>query len=268
MPNFTRAIIAIVTIIILISGIFVFTKSRPVENASISSAGVSSIHSNSKAVLTSNSQVAINSSQVGSKFSSVLIASKIEQPKLEIITLPKTEIVDGIEVTYLDSKNPPQYIKDYLACETKTFNNSHVGVFLIEDEKLGVEYKCPPKNFLEKCNYKIVYAPINDFGEAPKIKLLQYPNLVSGWNCGNPAYFTSYEASSNGGFSKNFCEVGNQNVDKAFIAADFDLDQTNHHCVVLTKPETSPLQKKTLTQDLINNFKKLETREIKAILII
>lgn len=60
MPNQTKALIAIVSIIILISGIFVLTKSRPVENPAISmsSSSVSSmVASSSKTVLSSSSQV-------------------------------------------------------------------------------------------------------------------------------------------------------------------------------------------------------------------
>lgn len=189
MSNSTKAVIAIVSIIILISGIFVLTKSRPVENSTSSSSLVSSMSFSSKAVLSSSSQVVSSSSQGVSKAVEVSVVSKIEQTKSEIAILPKTEIVDGVEVTYLNSKNPPQYIKDYLTCDTKDLKNSegkltHYGVFTESLDK-KITYNCPPKIQDEGCKNNISYIFQKNFvPEKPIINngynLVPYKNV---WNC-------------------------------------------------------------------------------------
>jgi hypothetical protein len=265
MSNTIKATIAIVSLIIIATaGVFILGKNRGEEASKPAVQSSSSVQSFIKSNQ-SNSNIS-NSQQINSKVAeNKSISTLASQNQFASYTLPKSETVDGVQVTYLDSNNPPQYIKDYLACETKMYNMNHVGVFLIENENTGIEYRCPPKNFLRKCNNKIVYAPVNDFGEAAKMKLLQFPNLISGWNCANPDYFKSYDEASNP-FGLKLCE--SMGINETFTSVDFDLDQINHSCIVITNSETHDLLKKPIIQDIINNFKRLNSTEIKSILII
>jgi hypothetical protein len=141
MSTSTKAIIAIVSIIILISGIFIITKSRPVENITSSNSSVSSMSFSSKAVLSSSSQVVSSPSQVVSKVVEITASSVLINSTSQISTLPNTETIDSIQVTYLDSKNPPQYIKDYLACSTKD-EPIYTGMFGLLENK--IIYNCAP----------------------------------------------------------------------------------------------------------------------------
>jgi hypothetical protein len=184
MSNTVKALIVATIAIIAISGTYILTKSRPLENGpntGISSDSRASSSASSKAFTSS-------SSQNTSKLTGVSSSSKSEQPKSEIAQLPKTEIVDGVEITYLDSKNPPQYIKDYVNCETKDLTNSdgkltHYGIFF-KDLKNNITYRCPPKMESVGCQKNIIY--INNFDKEVKQfttnGLNNYPYKI-GWNC-------------------------------------------------------------------------------------
>ena len=150
MSNTIKALIAIVSIIILGSGIFVLTKSRTVENipnTSISSVSQMISSSSLKVVVSSVSKIAFNMPQITSKVDELPIISKTEQSKSGV-SLPKTDTVDGVEVVYLDSKNPPQYIKDYMVCGTKLKLGN---IFLQEGSE--TKFYCPPSATCENPKY-------------------------------------------------------------------------------------------------------------------
>lgn len=121
MPNSTKAIIAIVSVIILSSGIFVLTKSRPVENpaVTVSSSSVAvQVSSSSKSVLSSSSQVVSSSSQ-----SEIIKDPKVENPKVEvpnvetpqprplpIVETPKTKLTNQGSCEGLGNVNFYEYV--------------------------------------------------------------------------------------------------------------------------------------------------------------
>jgi hypothetical protein len=75
-----------------------------------------------------------------SQSSAVSSAQKVvESVKAESqVIVPNT---NNHKVTYLDSKNPPQYIKDYFECKNLIRDRS--GIFVSENNT--IKYKCPPE---------------------------------------------------------------------------------------------------------------------------
>lgn len=147
MPNQTKAIIAIVSIIILISGVFVFTKSRPAENSTSSISSVSVIASSSKSSLSSSSQLVSSLLKNVSKVIEVLKSSEVANqidPKLNPI-----QDIPNVTKLSTDKSIYHQYIKDYLACPTKFYQPLNGGY--IYDGLDQYQYKCIPKEEVDKC---------------------------------------------------------------------------------------------------------------------
>jgi hypothetical protein len=107
----------------------------------------------------SDQQVAINSNQrsetdstIKSQVISNLISAQISSSSVissaqKVAESVKAESQDvtpnnnNPKVTYLDSKNPPQYINDYFECKNLIRDRS--GIFVSEDNT--IKYKCPPE---------------------------------------------------------------------------------------------------------------------------
>jgi hypothetical protein len=137
-PTTTKAIIAIVSTIILASGIFVMTKSRPVETPSIatsSSSVYSLISSTSKAALSlsSQSQTVSSSSQAVSK------TVEVTKPS-EVATVPQPQ-------TQCNQTDSPDLVKtedgcfsiEYIYADGSIFKNSNLSDDLNKDKFFDTE---------------------------------------------------------------------------------------------------------------------------------
>jgi hypothetical protein len=164
MPNSTKATLAIVSIIILISGVFVLTKSRPSEvnlNSNITSSSVSI--STISSVLSTKSSISslLISSSSQSEAAKVVEAPKVEtapkvdEPKSKIAVIDQgsnpNPIQDIPNVTKLSTDKSIywQYIKDYLACPTKFYQPLNGGY--IYEGLDQYQYLCIPQSEIEKC---------------------------------------------------------------------------------------------------------------------
>lgn len=165
MSNTIKATIAIVSLIIIATaGVFILGKKRGEEASKPAVQSSSSVQSFIKSNQ-SNSNIS-NSQQINSKVAeNKSISTLASQNQFASYTLPKSETVDGVKVTYLDSNNPPQYIKDYLACETKD-KAKFSGFFVVKDSEIS--YNCAPEDentFL--CAEGVIFRTIN----------------INGWEC-------------------------------------------------------------------------------------
>jgi hypothetical protein len=163
MPNQTKALIAIVSIIILVSGIFVLTKSRPAEvnlNSNVTSSSVLSSIVNS--VLSVKSSI---SSQLVSSSSQSEIAKVVEAPKVEnpqVVNTPKLEVPKQEVTQSLVAQVP---IKANLgSCED--LGNSNQYDYIISTDKECFRYSylvnVVGKNYLSPTDEKFIKENIND----------------------------------------------------------------------------------------------------------
>jgi hypothetical protein len=108
---------------------------------------------NSEIISSVKTQVGSGSSQNVSKVTetSNVSSPQAEQTKSEVVITPKPETVDGSKVTYIDRNNPPQYIKDYLACEEKILKLNLPYIQFITVSGTKIEIQCPP-DVIKKCD--------------------------------------------------------------------------------------------------------------------
>jgi hypothetical protein len=126
-------IFSLITIVVMATIQLYKAPEKVTMNTNQSSEIVSSIKSQ---IVSSSSLVQIlNSSSVVSSTQKVVESVNAESQSNNNIN------VNVPKVTYLDSKNPPQYIKDYYECQNLIRNRS--GVFVSEDNT--IKYKCPPE---------------------------------------------------------------------------------------------------------------------------
>jgi hypothetical protein len=71
-----------------------------------------------------------------------------------------TEIIDGVTITYLDSNNPPQYIKDYESCETKDPSKYDFGFYY----ETQIKFRCPKNIFYYGCDNYVLFSRGSDQG--------------------------------------------------------------------------------------------------------
>jgi hypothetical protein len=129
----------IVSLIIILSLITIGVASLTQLNKSPEKVA---INSSSEIVSSVKTQIVSSSSSVPAQVSSssVVFSTQkvVESVKVESQNIKKSQVI------YLDSKNPPQYIKDYLACQNTI--SAEYGVF--DSEADNIKFRCPPQ---EKC---------------------------------------------------------------------------------------------------------------------
>jgi hypothetical protein len=158
MPNSTKAILAIVSIIILISGVFVLTKSRSAEvnlNSNITSSSVSNSAISSVLSVKSSASSQLISSSSQSEVAKVETTPVVEKPKVEVPVIDRgsnpNPVQDIPNVTKLSTDKSIywQYIKDYLACPTKFYQPLNGGY--IYDGLDQYQYLCIPQSEIDQC---------------------------------------------------------------------------------------------------------------------
>jgi hypothetical protein len=134
------------------------TKEQPVEVATISSLSkvssslsiASSSNSKSSQVVSSSSAIAVSSKTLAVSSSSIQQSSQNINPSTQATTSEanvsqtSNQTDQDLSVVYLNSKNPPQYVKDYWTCESKSDQGGNV--FITENNE--TKFYCPPS---EKC---------------------------------------------------------------------------------------------------------------------
>jgi hypothetical protein len=160
----------------------------------------------------------ISSESKESKAESIVEIQSSKTAEQNSLSAQINEKIDGIEVTYLDSNNPPQYIMDYEDCQTKNISG-HYGVFLEEDSL--IKYYCPPKISELGCKNTInyIYKPENisekkifeHKGKDESGKEVVYESYLMpyqlGWNCD---LFYSGEVAYP--FMVNVCDLYSQDL--------------------------------------------------------
>lgn len=124
-------IVSLITISLISFTMFNKSDQKIAINSNQSSENVFSIKSQ---VVSNLISAQISSSSVTSSAQKVIESVKIESQDVT----PKN---NNPKVTYLDSKNPPQYIKDYFECINLI--RDRFGIFVSEDNT--IKYKCPPE---------------------------------------------------------------------------------------------------------------------------
>jgi hypothetical protein len=191
----------IVPIIIVLSLITIGVASLTQLNKAPGKVAMNNSQS-SESVWSIKSQVDSGSSQNVSKVTESLNVSspQAEKPTSELSISPNSEVVEGSKVTYIDRNNPPQYIKDYLACETKDLKDedgtlTHFSFF----EKAGeiIKYQCPP-NF-KSLGCKVNVTLITEKNKSSEYKIIKNNDKYlspykQGWNCDlfNPINFIPF----------------------------------------------------------------------------
>jgi hypothetical protein len=189
------AAIAILIIVIgsgslFISGVF---KPKKGDQLVVNSSSISSV---SNSVVSTNSASMISSTQISNLFSSSSFSSKsnlvsssssqIQSSSKAVESVNPTNL-NGIQIEYLNSKNSPQYIQDYLACETKDIKDikgkiTHYGRFANHSNQL--KYFCPPSLASANCKHSITYidnvSSSIGFINSSGFYTSPYKN---GWNC-------------------------------------------------------------------------------------
>ena len=185
MSNTYKVIIAVIAIVVLgATSIFLIGQNR-LDNKVVTTQSSSTVSSVKSQMVSSSSsiQMVSTSSSVSSN-----VNSQTPQTSSSVKVDNKVE-VSTPNIEFLDSNNPPQYIKDYLACTNKDIKNSenktnHFGVFL-ENSSGMIEYKCPPKMESLECKKNIVFVyDSKTLTPSPKSNdgFIQRPYQL-GWNC-------------------------------------------------------------------------------------
>ena len=232
MSNTYKFIIPAVILFSLISiSLLAFTQlSKPEQKI------VTNLNSTSQLASAIKSQFSVSSSQAVS-------SSTISSPVAQVVSSVKTEsqvAASSPKVEFLDSNNPPQYIKDYLACPTKD-SQSYVGFFDVQNNI--TKYHCAPDNENEYlCPEGVYEQKINS----------------KGWKCYPRAVGLPFECD----ISLN--NLINQNSDLAkSIKANYikaksifsNQDENLGSCIIFTKKRLTSEELKYIISDNINNLK-------------
>ena len=175
MSNTYKVIIAAIAIAILgATSIFLVGQKR--EQKSVTNQSSSAVSSVKSLVVSSSMQSQIASSVLSS--SQVQISSSVKAESEVVVSTPNIE--------FLDSNNPPQYIKDYLACETKDITSlngsrNHISQIVKETNSLEYNYRCPPKIESLGCNIDISF--VDKSGNQQTMLGNQSVYFDKGWNC-------------------------------------------------------------------------------------
>ena len=106
--------------------------------------------------------------------SSSQILSEVAISSDALIDEPKKQVISQPSVTFLDTNNPPQYIKDYYYCEA----NSSVKQYGRFIEEPALVYKCPISLEYYGCQKNIFYGDMYKQGYGKK--------TTDGWTCDLP----------------------------------------------------------------------------------
>lgn len=163
---------------------------------------------------------------------------------------------DQPKIEYIDSQNPPQYIKDYLSCDTKDLKDdydsiTHISFF--ERVEGQVQYQCPPNIRTLGCKNNVTL--ISHKNEPSTFEVIKNNNSYLspykfGWNCDlfNPVNFIKYSLfnSCNSNISTRQFENG-----KYFLQR---IDDTT--CLIEYKSKSDFNDQKNL--ELINQIQKTD----------